>query len=157
MKTLVILAVVILMIFPLSPPVVAQEAEKQSGGAMMQMGSAHSKGKTDMMMQNMHKMRKQMEKIHGTNDPDKRKQLMNEHMQSMQENMMMMRGMGGGMMMGVDAGKKGGAMMSKDTGSYEKGQRHQMMEQRMDMMQMMMEQMMEQMMAEKGMVPMKSQ
>ena len=60
---------------------------------------------------------------------------MDKHMSQMQENMKMMRGMGGPMMMG---GQKGGGMMGGDP-----KQRQEMMEKRMDMMQMMMEQMMQ--------------
>ena len=60
---------------------------------------------------------------------------MDKHMGQMQENMKLMRGMGGPMMMG---GQKGGGMMGGDP-----KQRQEMMEKRMDMMQMMMEQMMQ--------------
>ncbi len=64
-------------------------------------------------------------------------------MQTMQENMKMMRGMGGPMMMG--SGQSGGMMMDGKKGGMTEGdmmKRHEMMEKRMDMMQMMMEQMM---------------
>ena len=75
-----------------------------------------------------------MDKIRKTTDPKERQKLMQEHMQAMQANMEMMRGMGGPMMMG---GQKGGAM------GGDPKQRQEMMEKRMDMMQMMMEQMMQ--------------
>jgi len=40
-----------------------------------------------------------MEKLRATTDPKERQKLMQEHMQTMQENMKAMRGMGGPMMM----------------------------------------------------------
>jgi len=83
------------------------------------------------MMANMKAMQAQMAKIRTTTDPKERQKLMQEHMQSMQDNMAKMRGMGGGMMGGM-AGKSG-----------DETKHHAMMEQRMDMMQMMMEQMLE--------------
>jgi hypothetical protein len=111
-----------------------------------------------MMKQNMQTMVKQMDEIHATKDPKKRKMLMHEHMKNMHKGMKMMRGMGGDMMMGMMSSKQGDAsMMGKGMGnnmsSKEKGQRHQMMEQRMDMMQMMMEQMMGRMSMHEGMTP----
>jgi len=69
---------------------------------------------------------------------------MQAHMQAMQENMKMMRGMGSPMMKG--GGEHGGMMMRDMKGGMTEGdmmKRHAMMEQRMDMMQMMMEQMMQ--------------
>ena len=68
---------------------------------------------------------------------------MQKHMQTMQANMQMMRGMGGPMMgaqgnMGMGSGTGGGQISGMDP-----KQRQDMMEKRMDMMQMMMEQMMQ--------------
>jgi hypothetical protein len=89
-------------------------------------------------------MQAQMDKIHKTTDPAERQKLMQAHMQAMQENMKMMRALGGPMMMGgsqhggMKLGDKKGAMMGGDM-----MQHHEMMEKRMDMMQMMMEQMMQ--------------
>jgi hypothetical protein len=64
-------------------------------------------------------------------------------MQTMQENMQAMRGMGGPMMMG--SGLSGGPAKGghKHTVRGDMTQRQEMMEKRMDMMQMMMEQMMQ--------------
>lgn len=118
--------------------------EKQGQSKAMQKGAGGDMG---MMKQNMQKMMKQMEEIHASNDPEKRKLLMQEHMQNMHEGMQMMQGMGGGMMMGMKSDKSdsSGMMdkgMGKNMSSNDMSQRQQMMEQRMDMMQMMMEQMM---------------
>lgn len=105
--------------------------------------------KMEKMHEQMTKMHGQMEKIHAATDPQERRKLMDEHMQSMREGMKMMRGMGGDAMGRkkkcepmMEEGGKGpdkdgmpmGMMMMK---------RHKMMEDRMDMMQMMMEQMMQ--------------
>jgi hypothetical protein len=59
---------------------------------------------------------------------------MQEHMQTMQENMQTMHGMGGPMMMGGKPGATGPGMMGGDP-----KQRQEMMEKRIDMMQMMMQ------------------
>lgn len=61
--------------------------EKQGQSKAMQKGAGGDMG---MMKQNMQKMMKQMEEIHASNDPEKRKQLMQEHMQNMHEGMQMM-------------------------------------------------------------------
>ena len=91
------------------------------------------------MQDSMKRMQQQMDRARQSKDPKERQKLMQEHMQSMQEHMTMMRGMGGGMMMGMMGGKQQGpgpAMGGDPT------RRMDMMERRMDMMQMMMEQMM---------------
>ena len=83
----------------------------------------------------MKTLQQQMEKLRATTDPKERQKLMQEHLQTMQENMKAMHGLGDPMMM---SGPKGGPMMSGDP-----TQREEMMEKRMDMMQMMREQMMQ--------------
>jgi hypothetical protein len=101
------------------------------------------------MQANVTEMQSQMEKIHATTDPKERQELMQAHMQTMQESMTMMRnmskpmemhgGQGGGMAMGADKGMPGEkGMMTGDM-----MQHHQMMERRMGMMQMMMDQMLQ--------------
>ena len=131
-----------------------QQPNKQSMNSEMPGSGMMEKGNMEMMKQNMHKMMQQMKKIHATNDPAERKQLMHDHMQNMQKNMKMMRGMGGGMMMGMTSDKmKGNKMTAKGMNSKDMGQSQQMMEQRMDMMQMMMEQMMGQMSEKDGLMP----
>jgi hypothetical protein len=96
----------------------------------------------------MTKMQDQMHRMQVTTDPAARRDLMNEHMQSMQEGMETMRGnggpmAGGGMMGGPMAG---GGMMGRpstdgapNSGAMGGG----MMQRRMAMMQAMMEQMQE--------------
>lgn len=51
----------------------------------------------DQMQEQMKKMQAQMEKIRKTTDPKERQKLMQQHMQSMNEGMKMMRGMCGDM------------------------------------------------------------
>jgi len=96
------------------------------------------------MHEKMKTMQGQMEKIRKTTDAKDRQKLMQEHMQAMQENMKMMRGIGGSMMTG---GSQHGSMKMGETkdGMMDGGmmKRHEMMEKRMDMMQMMMEQMLQ--------------
>ena len=102
------------------------------------------------MQDNVKKMQGQLDRIAKAKTDDDRQKAMAEHMQTMQENMMMARGMQAGMMgcpmmeggmMGKGGmGMMGGGMM----GGPQAGgaDRMQQMERRMDMMQMMMEQMM---------------
>ncbi|KWT91628.1 hypothetical protein APY03_3239 [Variovorax sp. WDL1] len=95
------------------------------------------------MQANMEKMQQQMEKIGTTTDPKNRQKLMQEHMQTMQETMKMMRGMGSPTMKG--GGDPGGMAMGDKKASMQDGdmkKRQEMTDTRMDMMQMMMEQMM---------------
>ena len=132
------------------------QAATQGQNKSMQMGAG--KGDMSMMKQNMQVMMKQMDEIHSTKDPKKREQLMHAHMQNMHKGMQMMRGMGGGMMMGMMGDGKGGdGKMNKgmdgNMNCEGKGMRHQMMVERMDMMQMMMEQMMGRMSMQEGMMP----
>ena len=105
--------------------------------------------KMDKMQEKMKTMQEQMGKIHSAKDPQERQKLMKEHMQSMQEGMKMMGGMGAGM--------KGGDMMAKAKKDQAESmtdaddgmemcmmmKKHKSVEARMDMMQKMMAQMME--------------
>jgi|SRR5579859_146381 len=113
--------------------------------------------KMDKMQEQMTKMHGQMEKIHATTDPQERRKLMDEHMQSMREGMKMMRGMGGDAMGGKKKGEpmmeEGGKGMDKDgmpMGMMMR-KRHKMMDDRLDAMQKMMEQMLEHEAAEQDM------
>ena len=130
MKTSILISAIVAC--ALSAPIVsAQEKPAPAKPAMSMDMDKHM----SQMQEKMKAMQVQMDKIGKTTDPEERQKLMLEHTQAMQENMKMMRGMGGPMMMG---GQKGGAMMGGDP-----KQRQDMMEKRMDMMQMMMEQMMQ--------------
>jgi hypothetical protein len=96
------------------------------------------------MQTRMQTMRDQMARIHATEDPEERQRLMQEHMQSMHEGMMMM----GQMMRGpMSQGEKPQCRQADTECRMNQMQmQHQMMGQRIAMMQQMMEQMMEQMM-----------
>jgi len=119
MKTSILISAIVAC--ALSAPIVsAQEKPAPAKPAMSMDMDKHM----SQMQEKMKAMQVQMDKIGKTTDPEERQKLMLEHTQAMQENMKMMRGMGGMME---------GDMM----------QRHAMMEERMDMMQMMMEQMMQ--------------
>lgn len=130
--------------------------QQEIKGEMPAQGQPAMGGMMDKMQGHMKKMMQQMDAIHKTDDPEKRDKLLQEHRQSMQEGMQMMRGMGGGMMNGM-MGKGGGGMMQGGgmhqgggkTPCGDKDMRHRMMEQRLDMMQMMMEQMMQHQEAER--------
>jgi len=154
--------VLLLLLSALAVPAVyaadeEDHAAHHPGADKEQAGPAHDDRAAGMKMEKMHeqmtKMHEQMEKIHAATDPQERRKLMDEHMQSMREGMKMMRGMGADTMgrkkkgepMMEDGGKDGmpmGMMMMK---------RHKMMEDRLDTMQMMMEQMMEHEAAEQEM------
>jgi len=57
--------------------------------------------KMPQMQENMKKMQQQMDQLRVTGDPAERERLMQQHMQTMQDNMMTMHGMGGMMMQGA--------------------------------------------------------
>ena len=82
-------------------------------GAQAEPGDSGDKamgGKMGKMQQQMEKMQELMDKIHATTDPAERQKLMQEHMQAMHEGMKMMKGMGGGMKMGMmGSGKRQGS------------------------------------------------
>jgi hypothetical protein len=123
----------------LAMPVYADDAHHPEPGKA-QTAQAQPDGKTVQKMQdNLGRMRTQLERLAKAKTDDERQKIMGEHMQTMQENMGMARGMQSGMMgcsmmqggMGMmGEGMAGGDMMSK---------RMEMMEKRMDMMQMMMQ------------------
>src|SRR5690242_17818663 len=74
----------------------AKPAQMQQGG----MGGMDEK-QMAQMQEHMKQMHQQMDRIHKTQDPKERQKIMQEHMHSMSKAMKMMRGMGGGMMMGM--------------------------------------------------------
>jgi hypothetical protein len=109
-----------------------KSAPAAEAGPQVEKPAADSKSMA--MMDAMKKMQEQMEKLRTSNDPKEREKLLMEHMQTMQDAMGSMRGMGGGMMAGPAGGGPG-------QGDMRGGQAN--LEQRMDMMQMMMEKMMQ--------------
>lgn len=101
---------------------------------------------SDQMLVQMKERLKQMQalvqQLEKTSDPAERRKLLTEHMRAMHKGMDSMRGMGGGMMMGMmasDADHRGHAHVGSPSPDI--------MQRRMDMMQMMMEQMMQHMQA----------
>lgn len=92
------------------------------------------------MKKNTGKMQVQLDRIARTKDPRERQKLLQEHMQTMRENMMLGKGMMGDMM-GCPMMEGGMGMMGGGAAPDATMQRMNMMEKRMDMMQMMMEQM----------------
>lgn len=137
MKTITLSAIAASIV--LAMPVYADDAHHPEPGKA-QAAQAQPDGKTVQKMQdNLGRMRTQLERLAKAKTDDERQKIMGEHMQTMQENMGMARGMQSGMMgcpmmqggMGMmGEGMAGGDMMSK---------RMEMMEKRMDMMQMMMQ------------------
>lgn len=130
------------------------EATKPQAAAPAKAAAQDVEKTTQRMKDNLKKMEGQVEKIRKARDPAERERLLQEHMQSMRENMMMgqslaagpgaMGMMGGGMMdqcMRMMGGPGGMGMMGGGAGPEAMMGRMQQMEKRMDMMQMMMEQM----------------
>jgi len=98
------------------------------------------------MQANTRQMQSQLEQIARSKDPNQRQKLMQAHLQTMQENMMLGKSMMGGMMdcpmmkdgmMGGGMGMQGGMGMSG--GDDMMAKRMEMMEKRMDMIQMKMQ------------------
>jgi len=69
----------ILLLALIAHPIFAQAPENQSAPQIPQ-----------QMQQRMQTMQEQMARLHETTDPAERRRLMQEHMQSMHEGMMMM-------------------------------------------------------------------
>ena len=124
MKTSILAAAIVAA---LSVPIAsAQDKPAPAKPAMnMDMGKASQEPTTPAMnmdtdkqsaktQANMEKMQQQMDKIATTTDPKERQKLMQTHMQTMQENMKTMRGMGSPKMKG--GGEHGGMMMGDKKG-----------------------------------------
>ena len=94
------------------------------------------------------KMQAQLERMANAKTDEERRKAMAEHMQTMQENMKMGRGMQAAMMdcpmmQGGMMGKSGMGMMGDAAQPGGSSERMRQMEKRMDMMQMMMEHMLQ--------------
>jgi hypothetical protein len=87
------------------------------------------------MQSNVKKMQAQLDRIGKAKTDEARQKAMAEHMQTMQENMHLTRGMQSGMM---DCETMHGAMMGKAPASEAAPDRMQKMEMRMEMMEQMM-------------------
>ena len=122
-----------------SAPVFADDAHHPEKAAEAKSAPVQPAPQVRKMQDNVKRMQAQLERIAKAKTGEEQQKAMAEHMQTMQENMSMARGMQGGMMpcpmMEGGMGMMGGGA----TGTPE---RMQQMEKRMDMMQMMMEQMM---------------
>lgn len=108
---------------------------QQPAAPAMNMGTDRQAGPPQA---DLDKMRQQMEKIVATTDPKARQKLMQEHMQTMQENMKAMRAMSPRSMGEVTATEDSASAPGSDV-----KKRQDMIEMRMEMMQEMMEQMMQ--------------
>ncbi len=117
--------------FALSSPAVLAADDHHPAEGKKVAAPAKSAGDRASMQDRMKRMQEQMDRIQKTTDPKERQKLLDEHRQTMMENMKTMRGMG----MHGDA--KGGPMKGDSAAHAAQ------MEQRMDMMQMMMEHMMQ--------------
>jgi hypothetical protein len=128
-------------------PVLANEAHHPDQKAGV--GKPTADQTIQRMQANTKRMQAQLEQMAKSNDSNQRQKLMQEHIQTMQENMMTGKSMIGGMadcpmmkdgMMGGGMGMMGGGMQGGVTAQGDMmAKRMEMMEKRMDMMQMMMQ------------------
>lgn len=101
------------------------------------------------MQESMQKMHSQMAEIHRTQDPEKRDELIEAHMKSMQDMMQnMMKMMQGGGMMAGQMGISGAGHQAGEGGDQKLAimsmmARQENLEKRMDMMHVMMDQMLQ--------------
>ena len=136
-------------------PVFADDAHHPEKAAEAKGAPAQQAPQIRKMQDNVKKMQVQLERITKAKSDEERHKAMAEHMQTMQENMAMARGMkdcpmmgsgGMGMMgggMGGGMGMMGGGMMHGAANPAGAPDRMQQMEKRMEMMQMMMQMMMQ--------------
>ncbi len=127
-----------------STPVLAVDAhhpDQQNPTARTAPATSEDVGKTvNEMKENTKKMQTQLDRIRQAKDPQERQKLVQEHMRTMQENIMLGKSMMGGTM---DCPMMKDGMMGGGMGMMGAGQddmmtrRMEMMEKRMDMMQMM--------------------
>lgn len=129
----------ILLLASVASAAIAQETK---GAKPPGIGSADEKQVT-RIQENIKRMQQQMEQIRNPRDLKVRDRLLREHMSAMQENLYMMRGMGGNLLNAMtqasgSAGSAGSAGAA--TSTTDPSQRDHFLERRMDMMHMMMEQ-----------------
>lgn len=120
-------AIALSLLIPVLPALAADTATDAS--------AADQAAAVQRMQEQLKKMQDEMAQIHSTQDPAKRRMLMQQHWQTMEQGMQMMHQCCGGPMMGMMGmgGMHHGHMMMNP----------EMMQNRMDMMQMMMDQMMQ--------------
>lgn len=152
METINTLVFATLTAFALSAPyAIADDAhhpdqpKTQSATTAAPVAPASVDKSVQTMKENTKKMQTQLDKIGRAKNPQERQRLLQEHMQTMRENMMLGKGIMGDMMgcPMMEGGMMGGGMgmMGGGTAPDAATNRMNMMEKRMDMMQMMMEQM----------------
>jgi hypothetical protein len=129
-------------------PAFADDTHHPEKGQEAKVASAKPAAKTaptvQKMQDNVKKMQAQLDRIAKAKTDEERQMAMAEHMQTMQENMKLARGMQAGMMdcpmmEGGMMGKGGMGMMEDAAQPGGSSERMQQIEKRMDMMQMMME------------------
>ena len=129
MKTSIVLAAIVAC--ALSVPVLpAQEKSVRAKSVT----STDLEGLISQMQENMERMRQQMEKLRTTADPKERRKLMQEHIDTLQDNMTTMHDMGG-QPMGCDPRVGMAEGRNKDMPPGDMMKHHEMMEKRMDMLQ----------------------
>lgn len=94
------------------------------------------------MQENVKRMQQQMDRIHEAKDPKERHKLLDEHAETMKENVELMRGMAGPAMKDTLREHPAGASASggDPMAGMDPKQQVEFMQRRMDMLQMMMEQ-----------------
>lgn len=90
------------------------------------------------LQENMEEMQRQLERLQVTTDPKERRKLMQEHIQTMQESMNTMHGMGGPPM-GCDQRVEMAMGRHEDEVPDDMMKHHEMMEKRMIMLRMLMD------------------
>ena len=133
MKHLFLAGVVTLCL--LTPALPALAADQSTDVSAADQAAALEK-----MQEQLKKMQQEMNQIRTTQDPAKRRNLMQQHWQSMMHGMQMMNQCCGGPMMG-SMGMSGSGCCAG--GMHGQMMNPEMMQNRMDMMQMMMDQMMQ--------------
>ena len=146
MKTITLSAIAASIV--LAMPAFADDAHHPAQTGGVPTTQAQPDGKTVQKMQdNLGRMRTQLERLAKAKTAEERQKIMDEHMQTMQANMGMARGMQSGMMacpmmqggMGMMGGGMGMMGQGKIAPDDMMSKRMEMMEKRMDMMQMMMQ------------------
>jgi hypothetical protein len=136
MKTMILTASVLTMLFIANPVLAVDEHHPESQSA-----PAEARMKTDKVDASVRQMQEMRKKIETEKNPAARKELMHQHMRMMKDgmNMMTMMTMKGGKSGKSGKGGKGGMMTEqKDTASMPMADRMAMMEKKMTMMEKMM-------------------
>ena len=146
-KTIMRKSVLLPLLLSLFAATAVAQGPKRGQTPQAQPGQQTQQMQMQQMQSRMQAMQALMSQIHSTQDPAERARLMQEHMQSLNQGMMMM-----GHMMQGPTGQGQGQCAQNDTQCqmHQMQMQQQMMGQRMGMMQMMMQQMMEHMSQEQG-------